>query len=248
MNLNNCDNCVIARKHFGIFHVNSLLIAVLLSTIIFLSASCTLIPNRQQTAPTSDIGLTTPDMSRVNEAPLVLSQTQPIDDREAAKFCIKLDTPLEVYDALRPGGSVDLDTLEHVEIERVIDGDTLAVSRNGQSVRLRLIGVDAPESYSHHDESARTHVGESVSRIVKQWLDGRAIYLQFDTTETDKYDRLLAYAWLDAHTMINEVLVREGLAEERRYEPTTRYNDYFKMLEEKARQEGRGVWSQSSER
>ena len=48
--------------------------------------------------------------------------------------------------------------------------------------------------------------------------------------------------------MINEVLVREGLAEERRYEPTTRYNDYFKMLEEKARQEGRGVWSQSSER
>lgn len=46
--------------------------------------------------------------------------------------------------------------------------------------------------------------------------------------------------------MINEVLIREGLAKERRYEPTTEFNDYFSILEKKARQERRGIWSDPS--
>ncbi len=240
---------MISKKHFGIFQAVSLYIAAFLLTITLLSSSCRFLPNGQQTPPATDIGLTTPDMFRADETrQLVLSDDEPIDDRKATAFAKQLDTPLEVYDALRPGGSIDINTLERVEIERVVDGDTFTVLREGKSERLRLIGIDAPESYSHHDENARTHIGESVSRIVEKWLDGKIIYLQFDTKETDQYDRLLAYAWLDAHTMINEVLVREGLAEERRYEPTTRYNDYFNTLEARARQEGRGIWSQSPER
>ncbi len=220
-------------------------IAVFLAMILLSATSCRFLSDRDSFTSATDIGLTTPDMLRSGEAPLFLSRSKPLEREEAATMSKRLDTPLEVYDALRPGGSVDIQTLERVEIERVVDGDTFIVLREDQSVRLRLIGIDAPESYAHHEESARTHVGESVSRIVEEWLNGRTVYLQFDSMETDKYNRLLAYAWLDAHTMINEVLVREGLAEERRYEPTTSYNDYFQMLEGKAQQEGRGIWSQA---
>lgn len=218
-------------------------IAVLLTAIVLLASGCQSSPSKQLTNPPTDVGLTTPDMLRTDKTPITLSHTEPIDEQEAVIISERLEVPLEIYDALRPGGSIDINTLERVEVERVVDGDTMIVLRRDESVRLRLIGVDAPESYSHHDNSARTHIGESVSRIVKEWLDGKVVYLQFDKTETDQYDRLLAYAWLDGHTMINEVLVREGLVKERRYEPTTRYNDYFQILEKMAQKEKRGVWS-----
>lgn len=225
-------------------HQIARLLAVLFVAILVSGTGCRISPDGHPGTPATDIGLTTPVMVRTGEAPLFLPKTEPLDEQKAASFSELLDAPLEHYDALRPGGSMDLDTLLRVEIERVVDGDTFVVFRGRKSIKMRLIGVDAPESYAHHDEDSRTHEGESVSRIVKAWLEGRIIYLQFDQTDTDQYGRLLAYAWLDAHTMINEVLVREGLAEEQRYEPTTRYNDYFHLLEEKAQKEKRGIWSQ----
>ncbi|NLA96334.1 MAG: peptide-methionine (S)-S-oxide reductase MsrA, partial [Clostridiaceae bacterium] len=186
--------------------------------------------------------LTTPYPSRTDERPLLIPEDSPLTEEEAARVAATFDLPLETYDLLRPGGAVDLSRLEEVEIFRVVDGDTLIVMRDDRPVRLRLNGLDAPESYSHHDETMRTHRGESVSRLVSAWLTGRQAYLQFDVESTDPYERLLVYVWLDAHTMVNEVLVREGLAWQHRYPPNTKFNDYFEELEKMAKQEGRGIW------
>jgi micrococcal nuclease len=109
--------------------------------------------------------------------------------------------------------------------------------------RLRLIGIDAPESYTHHDKTQRTHIGESVSRIVQAWLTGKTIYLEYDAEQEDLYGRQLAYAWIDSHHMINEILVREGLVDVKHYEPNVRYDDYFAMLERLAKKEQRGIWA-----
>lgn len=246
MKLNNCDNRVLSAKQSRTFRPIVWIVLILVLATSIAVSSCRHVSIGNQPNTSTENRLTTPEMKRSDENPLLLPENKPIENDEAAAIALTLDQPLEVYDALRPGGAANLAEFEKVTIERVVDGDTMMVVRGAHPVKLRLIGINTPESYSHHEENARTHRGESVSRIVKHWLNGRTVYLQFDKTTTDPYDRLLAYAWLDAHTMVNEVLVREGLAEERRYEPTTHFNDYFETLEKIAQEEKRGIWSQSS--
>jgi micrococcal nuclease len=246
MKLNNFDKRVLSAKQAGTSLAIIPLLIALLFTSAVLTSGCRLPKKSGQTDGTLGHELTAPAKRDPAGPPLVLPDGFPIGQEEAAAIASSLDTPLEIYDALRPGGAADTKRLEKAVIDRVVDGDTLVVLRDNGTEKLRLIGVNAPESYAHHDKTARTHRGESVSRIVNQWLNKRTVYLQFEKTKTDRYGRLLAYVWLDAHTMISEVLVREGLAEERRYEPTTQFNDYFAKLEKRARQDMRGIWSDPS--
>ena len=62
------------------------------------------------------------------------------------------------------------------------------------------------------------------------WLTGKTIYLEYDVECEDPYGRRLAYAWLDEHYMINEILAREGFVDVKCYKPNVRYNEYFKLL------------------
>ncbi len=239
MNLNNCHNCVLRRRQKRNWpRVAALFLLVIMAAALPSLSACYFKGSGIPSGP----DLTTPHPSRTDNRPLQIPTDHPLTEEEAALAAAAFDLPLETYDLLRPGGAVDLSRLEEVEIFRVVDGDTLIVMRDDRPVRLRLIGLDAPESYSHHDEKMRTHQGESVSRLVTAWLAGRTAYLQFDVEPADPYDRLLAYVWLDAHTMVNEVLVREGLVWQHRYPPNTKFNDYFQELEKMAKQEGRGIW------
>jgi len=238
MNLNNCHNHMIGRAQNRIF----VKIIPFLVACMLLTTSCAPLADNSPTTPEEPL-LTAPESSRIDEPPLRLSDKEPLSEEAAKAFAKKLDAPLESYDLLRPGGAVDLKTLEVSLVLRVVDGDTLIIMREEQPTRLRLIGIDAPESYSHHDENFRTHEGESVSRVVTHWLEDKKIYLQFDADPYDPYERLLAYVWLDAHTMVNEVLVREGLVWQHRYPPNTHFDDYFKSLQKMAKSEARGIWS-----
>ncbi len=236
MNLNNCHNCVMGGRTKSHFKYPALLVLlILLSLLASLTLGC-------QAQRPRDSDLTVPASSRHEAPPLVLSKKEPLTREEAKDLAKKLDQPLDNYDLLRPGGAVDLASLSPSRILRVVDGDTFIVDWEDQPTRLRLIGMDAPESYSHHDPDRQTHEGESVSRLVTAWLEDRDIYLQFDKDPYDPYERLLAYVWLDGHLMVNEILVREGLARQHRYPPNTHFNDYFEILENKARWENRGIW------
>ena len=72
--------------------------------------------------------------------------------------------------------------------------------------------------------------------------DVDTVYLQSDTSDRDKYDRLLRYVWLDIpddvydksevkEKMLNAILVEDGIAEVATYEPDTTYADLFEELE-----------------
>ncbi len=242
MNLNNCHNCVIGRNKkssLGRRRLAGLLVLLLL--LVLSVPACRQTRDKGQSSSPAP-ALTAPDNKRDREPAPLLSGDQPLTPEEAEALASRLDLPLETYDLLRPGGAADLTSMKESTVLRVVDGDTLIVEWEDRPTRLRLIGIDAPESHSHHEESLRTDLGESVSRVATAWLEDRPIYLQFDQEHLDPYERLLAYVWLDSHTMVNEVLVREGLVWQHRYPPNTHFNDYFESLEEKARGEARGIW------
>lgn len=68
-----------------------------------------------------------------------------------------------------------------------------------------------------------------------------------DVSETDRFDRLLRYVWLDESTMVNALLVEEGYAQVVTYPPDVRHVDLFLELQREARAEGRGLWGLAPE-
>lgn len=143
--------------------------------------------------------------------------------------------------------------LTEVSLVRVKDGDTIVVSIDGEEQTVRFIGVDTPESVNP-DESKNTIYGENASNYTKNLLNGiTTLYLQYDVSQTDKYDRTLAYVWMRnnidtgnkndvANYMVNGMLVRNGYAKDKIYEPNVAYADTFAELCEEAKETKTGLW------
>lgn len=129
-------------------------------------------------------------------------------------------------------------------VSNVVDGDTIDVEIDGETVRVRLIGVDTPESV-HPDESRNTEEGEIASAWTKQLLFGQYVYLEYDVQPEDTYGRRLAYVYLDdGETMVNRLLLENGLAQVMTVQPNSKYASEFYELQQKARAQGMGFWGE----
>jgi micrococcal nuclease len=126
------------------------------------------------------------------------------------------------------------------EVRRAVDGDTLLLA---SGARVRLQGIDTPETVKPgHPVEAW---GPEASQFTKDFIEkaGHYVRLSFSLERKDRYDRFLAYIW-DGDVMLNEELVRAGLAYARR---DYRYSDAMKrrlmQAQEEAQRAGRGIWS-----
>jgi micrococcal nuclease len=115
----------------------------------------------------------------------------------------------------------------------VIDGDTIIIEGG---YRLRYIGIDTPEIDGL--EPFAMEALEANRRLV----EGKIVRLERDISQTDKYDRLLRYVYVDG-MMVNAELVRLGLAEAKAYPPDTKYQEKLEKAEREAKQAGRGIWA-----
>jgi len=126
-------------------------------------------------------------------------------------------------------------------VRDVIDGDTVRLS-DGRLVRY--LGIDAPE--------ARRRVGEewvedpepfsrAATEANRLLVGGRTIRLEYDVNPTDRYGRLLAYVYVDGE-MVNEALVREGLAVLLTIPPNVKHTERLRQAQEEARRAARGIW------
>lgn len=130
------------------------------------------------------------------------------------------------------------------EVIRVVDGDTIDVEIDGEGTRVRLIGIDTPESV-HPDENRNTKEGKAAADWLGELLDGEKVYLEYDAAQTDKYGRTLAYVYLsDRKTMVNKLLLENGLAQVMTVQPNSKYSDEFYKLQTHARKAGAGFWAE----
>ena len=127
------------------------------------------------------------------------------------------------------------------EVIRVIDGDTLLVRIDGEEVSIRLIGVDAPESV-HPDESKNTPEGIVASDWMKNYMAGkRQVALEYDEELLDHFGRTLAYVYV-GDTLLEDELLRAGMAVTLVMEPNLRYQMHFAEVEREAKNAGAGFW------
>lgn len=126
-------------------------------------------------------------------------------------------------------------------VTRVVDGDTIVVAIAGEENKVRLIGIDTPESV-HPDETRNIPYGKISSEFTRDALEGQLVYLEYDVEPNDQYGRILAYVWLDG-VMFNKTLLTEGHAVLATYPPNVRYVDEFTELQTQSRNDGKGLWS-----
>lgn len=140
------------------------------------------------------------------------------------------------------------DFLEGV-VTKVVDGDTLVVKVEGEPRRVRLLGVDTPETV--HPRKPVQYYGREASAFTKQALSGRRVWLEYDVAPLDKYRRHLAYVWVERpgrdeqavrRGMFNAMLLLEGYGRTMTIQPNSRYADLFARLQTEARKAGRGLW------
>ncbi|UXF00579.1 nuclease [Fervidobacterium riparium] len=138
----------------------------------------------------------------------------------------------------------------------VIDGDTIKVSIAGEEYKVRLIGVNTPET--KHPVKKVEYYGPEAKAFTKKFLTGRTVYLEFDVGEKDRYGRLLAYVWLEKpkdrtneeirKKMFNAILLLEGYAQVMTVQPNVKYVDYFIEYQREARENNKGLWGYNKKR
>lgn len=130
----------------------------------------------------------------------------------------------------------------YVYVTKVIDGDTFWVDDGSKAIKVRFIGIDAPET-RNTGHKKKGHFGveakEYVTRLTKfQW-----VRLQLDIQEKDQYQRLLAYVYLQDGTFLNAHLIESGYAVLDTHPPNVKYADLFSELQHRAKQEKLGLWN-----
>jgi micrococcal nuclease len=126
-------------------------------------------------------------------------------------------------------------------VERVVDGDTFVAELAGRRERIRVIGVDTPETVDPN-RPVQTY-GKEASSFAKRMLSGRTVRLAGDVEPRDKYGRLLAYVWLPDGTFWNALLAAEGYAQLITIPPDVTYASLFRRLVDEARSAHRGLWA-----
>jgi micrococcal nuclease len=126
-------------------------------------------------------------------------------------------------------------------VDRVVDGDTFIAVLAGRRERIRVIGVDTPETVDPNRPVQP--YGKEASNFAKQMLSGRTVRLVGDVEPRDKFGRLLAYVWLPDGTFWNALLAAEGYAQLITIPPDVTYAALFRRLVEEARSANRGLWA-----
>jgi micrococcal nuclease len=133
--------------------------------------------------------------------------------------------------ALVPALAADPRTVLSGTVARVIDGDTIIVQLASGPIRVRLYGIDAPESTQPEGREATVFLA---SRILHR-------VVELEPFQQDRYDRLVAIVDLGDED-INETMVKAGFAwAYRRY--LKRSDTDYCYYEADARKARFGLWS-----
>lgn len=128
-------------------------------------------------------------------------------------------------------------------VKNIEDGDTITVDMNGRDERVRMIGVDTPET--RDPRKPVQCFGKAATAFTKQLIGSSNVRLEADpdNTNRDRYNRLLRYVYLPDDTLVNAEIIRQGYGFAYTSFPFTK-KESFKELEQEAKAANRGLWGE----
>ena len=131
-------------------------------------------------------------------------------------------------------------------VEYVIDGDTVDVIINGREERIRLIGIDTPETKKR--DSPIECFGPEATAFTELLLPvGTPVYVERDIVNRDDYGRLLGYVYrADDGIFVNYEVMRQGFGQPLSIGPNDLYAQLFTDAARAAEADGAGLWAACS--
>lgn len=131
---------------------------------------------------------------------------------------------------------------DHGIVTKVVDGDTLDVDLAGGTERVRLLGIDTPESVTP-DRPVECHGPEASAALADLVPVGTEVRLERDVEARDRFGRLLAYVFRAGDdVLVNEALAAGGHADQLTITPNTAYRDRIADAVSAAAHAGLGMW------
>ncbi|PKL52163.1 MAG: nuclease [Nitrospira bacterium HGW-Nitrospira-1] len=132
------------------------------------------------------------------------------------------------------------DTEHTVRVKKIYDGDTIGAVVAGRFEKIRLIGIDAPETGQRlWGKKAKKCIGSLMANAALR------ISLEYDMELRDKYGRILAYIWTQDGHMINEEMLKKGCAVLFTFPPNVKYVERFRAAQKKAQEHKAGIWGEN---
>ena len=117
----------------------------------------------------------------------------------------------------------------------VTDGDTLRVNHEGESLRVRLYGIDCPEMKQTGGKEART--------LARRLTFGRVLLIE--SKGLDRYRRVIGRVFLFSGETLNRELVKAGRCWwYQKYAPD---DETLAELENEARAKKLGLWAEPNQ-
>jgi len=131
------------------------------------------------------------------------------------------------------------------KVDDFVDGDTFWVlNKDSKRVKIRLIGLDAPEVKNVFKKKKHPFGVHSKAYLDSILTKNPYLKLTFDVDSLDRYGRTLAYAYLNDGTFLNENLVRNGYATIMTIAPNIKHEDLFYEAQIYARDNELGIWKE----
>jgi micrococcal nuclease len=125
----------------------------------------------------------------------------------------------------------------------IIDGDTVVLDLRGRRERVRLLGIDTPET-DHPSRPVECYGTEATAQLTGLIPPGTTVRVERDVEARDHYDRLLLYLYRASdEVFVNLAMASSGHATTLHVEPNGAHRPTLAAAEAEARADGRGLWA-----
>ena len=148
-------------------------------------------------------------------------------------------TPYGVSESQLPDSCVSTYFDEKVEVNYVVDGDTVVLEDNRH---IRLIGINTPElgRDNRPDETGAEQAKLELERLLNT---SKIVGLNYDIEQFDRHGRTLAHLYLEVGTNIQALMLEDGLAIPLTIPPNFKHLDCYTEKAKTARTAQRGLWA-----
>lgn len=135
---------------------------------------------------------------------------------------------------------------ETVKFSKCVDGDTIKILLDNKEYTVRMLAVDTPESV--HPTKGIEYYGKEASDYTCQKVtNAKKIQLEYDddSEKMDKYDRLLAWVFVDGN-LLQEELITNGYGKIAYLYGDYKYTKQLEKVQELVSAKNIGIWDQEA--
>lgn len=127
-------------------------------------------------------------------------------------------------------------------VTEFVDGDTITVDMNGRKERVRMIGVDTPET--HDPRKSVECFGQAAADYTRQLIGNDMVRLEADelSSNRDRYNRLLRYVYTSDNKLVQAEIIKNGYGFAYVSFPFSKLEE-FRRYESEAERQQLGLWS-----